>query len=68
MEASVKFIKQLGRDVRIIMKSVGEIVWYGRGGWGYYEVLNMSQAEREILVDIINDRLKIAEKSPFPVY
>jgi hypothetical protein len=68
MPAVNKLIKRLGNEVKNIVKSALEISYFSRGAWGYHEVLMMSQGERELAVDFINERLKIASTSHFPVY
>jgi hypothetical protein len=62
------FIKRLGREIRGIIQSAIEISYFSRGAWTYQAVLQMSQAEREMAVDFINERLKIAGKSSHPIY
>lgn len=68
MDAVQKLISRLGKEIRSIIKSALEISYYSRGAWSYQSVLQMSQAEREMAVDFVNERLKIAQKSMFPVY
>lgn len=68
MQSVQRLIARLGREIKGIVKSALEISWYSRGGWSYQQVLQMSQAEREIAVDIINDRLQMAAKMQFPVF
>lgn len=68
MKAVQQLIAKLGNEVRTLVKAALEISYYSRGAWSYREVLNMSQGEKEIAVDFINDRLKIASKQMFPVY
>ena len=68
MQAVGKLIKRLGGEIRNLVKSALEISYWSRGAWSYHQVLMMSQAERELAIDFINDRLQIAAKSMFPVY
>ena len=68
MKAVQHLILRLGSEIRSIVKSAIEISYYSRGAWSYEQVLRMSQAEREIAVDFINERLKVASKSMYPVY
>lgn len=68
MKAVQNLIAKLGKDIQSLIKSALEISYYSRGGWSYTTVLQMSQAERELAVEFINERLKIAAKSPHPVY
>ena len=68
MDAVRKLIARLGQEIKGIVKSALEISYYSRGAWSYHQVLMMSQAEREMAVDFINERLKIASKSMYPIY
>lgn len=68
MDAVQKLINRLGIEIKGIVKSALEISYYSRGAWSYNQVLQMSQAEREMAVDFINERLTIAGKSMYPVY
>lgn len=68
MKAVKKMFGKLGFEIKSLVKSALEISYFSRGGWSYTEVLNMSQGERELAVDLINERLKIASKSSFPVF
>lgn len=68
MQAVQKLILRLGNEIRSIVKSAIEISYYSRGAWSYEQVLRMSQAEREMAVDFINERLQVASKSMYPVY
>jgi len=68
MTAVQRLIMKLGAEIRSLVRSSLELSYYSRGAWSYHQVLMMSQAEREIAVDFINERLKIAAKQMFPVY
>lgn len=68
MMAVQKHIVRLGSEIKQLVRSAIEISYYSRGAWSYQQVLTMSQAEREIAVDFVNERLKVAAKSMFPVY
>lgn len=68
MMAVQKHITRLGSEIKSLVRSAIEISYYSRGAWSYQQVLLMSQAEREIAVDFVNERLKVASKSMFPVY
>jgi len=61
-------IARMGSEIKGIIKSVLEISYYSRGAWSYHAVLSMTQAEREMAVELINERLKVASKQMFPVY
>lgn len=68
MPAVRKLIGRLGREIKMLVQSALEISWYSRGGWSYQQVLMMSQAEREMAVEFINERLTAAAKMSHPVF
>lgn len=68
MIAVQRLIERLGKEIKGLVKSALEISYYSRGAWSYQAVLNMSQGEREMAVEFINERLKVAAKSMYPVY
>jgi hypothetical protein len=68
MDDIQKLIRRLGSEIKGIVESAFEISYFSRGAWSYHDVLMMCQAEREIAVDFINERLKLAAKSPHPVF
>lgn len=68
MEAVQQLIARLGKEISQLVKAAIEISYFSRGAWSYEQVLRWSQSEKDIAVDFINERLKIAAKSPYPVY
>jgi hypothetical protein len=68
MVAVQRLIERLGKEIKGLVKSALEISYYSRGAWSYQAVLNMSQGEREMAVEFVNERLKVAAKSMYPVY
>lgn len=63
-----KLIARLGADIKKVIQACLEISYYSRGAWSYHQVLMMTQAERELAAEFINERLKAASKQMFPVY
>lgn len=61
-------INSLAFDVRNLLKGAMEIAYFSRGAIQYHAVLQMTPLERDLAVELINKRLEIASKSPFPVY
>lgn len=68
MEEVAKMIETLGNQIRAIIHNALELSYFSRGAWSYYDVLNMSAAERDIASDFVNKRLELAGKMPFPVF
>lgn len=68
MRAVQMLIQKLGNEIKSLIKSAIEISYYSRGAWQYEQVLAMSAGERELAVEFINERLKLASKMMFPVF
>ncbi len=61
-------INSLALDTRNLLKACIEISYFSRGAWPYDLVLQMSPLERDLAIEFINARLKIAGKSMHPIY
>lgn len=68
MASIQKLISRFANEIRGHVKSAFELAYFSRGAWTYNQVLLMSQAEREIASDFINERLEIEGKKMFPQY
>lgn len=68
MRAVQHLIQRLGSEIKSLIKSSMEISYFSRGAWQYDQVLAMSAGEREMAVEFINERLKVAGKMQFPVF
>ncbi|MEM2159563.1 MAG: hypothetical protein QXN55_01260 [Candidatus Nitrosotenuis sp.] len=58
----------LGKEIKALVKTCLEIAWFSRGGWNYDQVLQMSAGERDLAIEIINERLEAAGKMMYPVF
>lgn len=63
-----QYIASLGSQTRELIVSIYDLVYYMRGGLSYTECMWMSAAEREILADVINHRIKELKDSPKAVF
>lgn len=61
----VGMIDRLNHEAKGLIKAAQEISLYSKGAWQYETVLNMSALERDMAVELINERLKAAAKNPF---
>jgi len=68
MAAVSSLIKRMGAEIKGLIKSAIELSYFSRGAWTYHDVLQMTQGEREVALDFINERLKAASKMSFPVF
>lgn len=63
-----EMINSMAMDTRNLIKAAIDISYYSRGAWPYESVLQMSPLERDLAIELINKRLEIASKSPYPVF
>jgi hypothetical protein len=63
-----EMINSLGHDVRNLLKQAIQIAWYSRGSIQYETALGMSPLERDIAVELVNERIESQKKSMYPVY
>lgn len=68
MDRVQQHIAQLGKEIKLLIRSAIEISYFSRGSIQYEAVLNMTAGEREVALDFINHRLEIAAKMPYPVF
>lgn len=68
MVAVQMLIQKLGSEIKGLIRSALEISYFSRGAWQYERVLAMSAGERELAVELINERLKAAGKMANPVF
>lgn len=64
MQRITEYITSLGRESRIILRSIAELVLYMRGGVSYTEAMFMSPAERDVMTDFINARMEMLKDNP----
>jgi hypothetical protein len=68
MRAVQQLIARLSGEIKALIKAGLEISYFSRGAWSYEAVLAMSAGERDLAVEFINERLKIASKMQNPVF
>jgi hypothetical protein len=68
MGAVGRLMLRLSAEIKALIKSALEISYFSRGAWQYEAVLAMSAGERDLAVELINDRLKAAAKMQYPVF
>lgn len=59
---------QYEKDVKSIKSNILKMCWHMRGGLTYNEAMDLSQAERNIITNIINDNLETTKKSGLPYF
>ena len=61
----MSLIDSLNQQAKDLIKGSLEIAYYSNGAYQYDTVMNMSAIERELAIDLINERLKARSKNPF---
>lgn len=57
-------IDRLALESKSLVQAAIDIATYTRGGVPYETALNMSAFERDLVIENINERLKLAAKNP----
>lgn len=60
-------LTQLRREQRDLRRHVHDLMWHMRGSLGREEAWSLSPLERKDLLKLIEDRMKIAQKSGVPM-
>ena len=68
MSEAQNMIARLGKEIKSLITSALELSYFSRGAWSYEQVLLMTAGEREIALEFINARIKMASKSTQPVF
>lgn len=53
----------MDKEVLIIKRNALQQCWYMRGGISYTDIMNMSESERGLISEIIEENLKITKDS-----
>ena len=62
------YVKQLEGETKGIKDDIFRICWYMRGGITYEEAMQMSEADRKIVNEIVKDNLETTKKSGLPFF
>ena len=62
------YMQSLVIDMRVLLFNMFDLMYYGRGMISYTEMMYMSVPERQILADVLNERVKQSRESPFPFW
>lgn len=61
-------VEAMEKETHNIRLDVMKLCWYMRGGITYNEAMQMSQAERNIVSEIIKENLETTKKSGLPFF
>ncbi len=67
-EGVKKLIDQYDSDTQSIKKSCMQMSWHLRGGATYEDILNMSNSEREMINNIIEQHMETTKTSGLPYF
>ena len=67
-EAAQKLFTRYEEDVDKIRKTALQLSWYMRGGATYQDVMNMSNAERELINKIVDENLETTKSTQLPFF
>jgi hypothetical protein len=61
-------VDAMDKETHNIRLDVLKLCWYMRGGVTYEEAMQMSQAERSLINDIVKENLETTKKSGLPFF
>jgi len=61
-------IDAMEKETQNIRSDVLKLCWYMRGGVTYDEAMQMCQADRSLINDIVKDNLETTKKSGLPFF
>ena len=64
----MKIVDQMEKDVDGIRQEALKMSWFMRGGITYAQALQLSEAERKIIGNIIKDNMETTKKSGLPFF
>lgn len=63
-----KLLDGMENDINSIKKSAMSLTWYMRGGVSYEDVLNMSNEDRKIISELVEQNLETTKKTQMPFF
>lgn len=63
-----EYVDQLDKEVLNIRKEAMSLTWSMRGGIQYNDMLNLSQAERQLIRELSDDNIETTNKSGLPYF
>lgn len=60
--------KRMTAEVRMLIRSVIQLVYFMRGAIQYDDMLLRTPAERQLFEEFITERFEVEKDSPFPNY
>ena len=67
-EQVVEYLESLDKETKAIRTEALKFSWYMRGGVDYNDAMMLSQAEREIIGQIIKDNMETTKESGLPFF
>lgn len=63
-----KLLDGMENDINSIKKSAMSLTWYMRGGVSYEDVLNMSNEDRKVISELVEQNLETTKKTQMPFF
>ena len=64
----VKMVDAMEKETQDIRLDVLKLCWYMRGGVTYDEAMQMGQADRSLINEIVKENLDVTKKSGLPFF
>ena len=67
-DSIAKMVDAMDKETHNIRLDVLKLCWYMRGGVTYDEAMQMGQADRELINNIVKENLETTKKSGMPFF
>jgi hypothetical protein len=64
----VELIESFERDSKALIKHIHQLVWHQRGGMTLDEAFAISHTDRELITELIKDRMETTKESRLPYF
>lgn len=64
----IELIESLERDSKALIKHIHQLVWHQRGGMTLDEAFTISYSDRELITQLIKDRMETTKESRLPYF
>jgi HD superfamily phosphohydrolase YqeK len=67
-EEIVEFINNFEKESKALIKHLHNLVWHQRGGLSLDEAFMMGYSDREIIAELISDRVETTNETKLPYF
>lgn len=61
-------VKRMQSEAKSVLKDALKLTYFMRGAVSYDEIMTMTMTEKEVVAEIVEERLEAEKKNPHPVY